>query len=332
MVVLSAAIKAVPGRDHRGGPDGRRARRRLLFRVTSPDDPQHPDRRPDHDHDRHAEDVRHRPHHDRRQLRHRGPGQRDVLAVVRHGQHRPRHRAGRRSCSSASCRWSSTTSSSCGGSVRRDEPPKPSTAAKRVPSTAQLPAAKAIRRLRSASRSRRCVVIVITVLWTIPTFGLFVTSLRPAQDVATTGWWTFFAHPHVHAVATTTPCCSRTGSAPAAVYAATSSTRWPSRSRRRSSRWCWRAMAAYVPGLGAVQGQRRHLLRHLRAAGRAAADGADPAAAAVLRRACTSASVTIFPALHLGGTYVPVWIAHTMFALPLAIFLLHNFIAQLPET
>jgi len=31
-----------------------------------------------------------------------------------------------------------------------------------------------------------------------------------------------------------------------------------------------------------------------------------------------------------GGTYVPVWIAHTIFALPLAIFLLHNFINQLP--
>ncbi len=28
---------------------------------------------------------------------------------------------------------------------------------------------------------------------------------------------------------------------------------------------------------------------------------------------------------------MPLWIAHTMFALPLAIFLLHNFIAQLPR-
>ena len=28
--------------------------------------------------------------------------------------------------------------------------------------------------------------------------------------------------------------------------------------------------------------------------------------------------------------YLPVWIAHTMFALPLAIFLLHNFISEIP--
>jgi alpha-glucoside transport system permease protein len=42
-------------------------------------------------------------------------------------------------------------------------------------------------------------------------------------------------------------------------------------------------------------------------------------------------SVTIFPDLNLGNTYVPLWTAHTMFALPLAIFLLHNFIAQIPR-
>jgi alpha-glucoside transport system permease protein len=42
-------------------------------------------------------------------------------------------------------------------------------------------------------------------------------------------------------------------------------------------------------------------------------------------------SVTIIPNLHLTGTYWPVWLSHTMFAMPLAIYLLHNFIAQLPR-
>lgn len=41
--------------------------------------------------------------------------------------------------------------------------------------------------------------------------------------------------------------------------------------------------------------------------------------------------VTIVPAVDLSGTYAPVWLAHTMFALPLATFLLHNFISQLPR-
>ncbi len=38
-------------------------------------------------------------------------------------------------------------------------------------------------------------VILITILWTIPTFGLLVTSLRPSAEAQTTGWWTIFTNP-----------------------------------------------------------------------------------------------------------------------------------------
>ena len=30
----------------------------------------------------------------------------------------------------------------------------------------------------------------LAVLWTIPTFGLFITSFRPRAEISTTGWWT----------------------------------------------------------------------------------------------------------------------------------------------
>ena len=33
----------------------------------------------------------------------------------------------------------------------------------------------------------------------------------------------------------------------------------------------------------------------------------------------------------LMGTYVPLWLAHTAFALPLAVFIMHNFIVRLPR-
>ena len=41
------------------------------------------------------------------------------------------------------------------------------------------------------------IAIILAILWTIPTFGLFVTSFRPPEDIKTSGWWTFFANPGI---------------------------------------------------------------------------------------------------------------------------------------
>ena len=38
-----------------------------------------------------------------------------------------------------------------------------------------------------------------------------------------------------------------------------------------------------------------------------------------------------FPALGIAGKFAGIWLPHTMFALPLAIYLLHNFMASLPR-
>src|SRR5687768_5290908 len=59
---------------------------------------------------------------------------------------------------------------------------KPTTAAGRV-------------RKRLNSRTATLVSIVIAVVWTIPTFGLFISSFRPEDEIKTTGWWTFFTDP-----------------------------------------------------------------------------------------------------------------------------------------
>ncbi len=43
-------------------------------------------------------------------------------------------------------------------------------------------------------------------------------------------------------------------------------------------------------------------------------------------------TITIFPDLNLSGQAISVWLTHTGFALPFAIFLLHNYIVQLPKS
>ena len=48
---------------------------------------------------------------------------------------------------------------------------------------------------RLTSRGATIASLVIAVLWTIPTLGLFLTSIRPKEDTLRTGWWTIFVDP-----------------------------------------------------------------------------------------------------------------------------------------
>lgn len=45
-------------------------------------------------------------------------------------------------------------------------------------------------RKRLTSRWASLAALVIAALWTIPTFGLLLTSFRPEESLKTTGWWT----------------------------------------------------------------------------------------------------------------------------------------------
>ena len=173
-------------------------------------------------------------------------------------------------------------------------------------------------------------VVILTVLWTLPTFGLAVTSLRPKLDANSNGWWNFFIHPHLtmanynsilfsnsfggggglfpYMVNSLAICIPATlipiGIASMAAYVLA----WV---RFRGSDLIFFTIFALqvvplqmslVPLLQLYSGG-AHLF-----------------------------GVTIFPNLHLSGSYAPIWLSHTMFSLPLAIFLLHNFISQLPES
>jgi alpha-glucoside transport system permease protein len=41
----------------------------------------------------------------------------------------------------------------------------------------------------------RVVLALICLIWMIPTIGLIITSFRPKDEAATTGWWTIFSSP-----------------------------------------------------------------------------------------------------------------------------------------
>jgi alpha-glucoside transport system permease protein len=53
--------------------------------------------------------------------------------------------------------------------------------------------ARAVRVLTKAPM--QVVLIIVALVWLIPTIGLFLTSLMSAQDAAENGWWQIFAEP-----------------------------------------------------------------------------------------------------------------------------------------
>jgi len=172
-------------------------------------------------------------------------------------------------------------------------------------------------------------VIIITILWTIPTFGLLVTSLRPQEVASSTGWWTAFTNPSftlsnysevlnggavIPGGITPYFVNSFVISIPAAIIPLVLA-----------------CMAAY--GLAWVPFRWSNSLFLLIFALQVV-----PLQMALLpllklfNKGWGFGDVTLIPALNVGGSsFVPLWIAHTMFALPLAIFLIHNFISQLPK-
>ncbi len=173
-------------------------------------------------------------------------------------------------------------------------------------------------------------VIGITVLWTIPTLGLLVTSLRPSDVASSTGWWTAFTSAPNFTLQNYSEVInggevipggilpyfinSFVISIPAAIIPLVIA-----------------CMAAY--GLAWVPFRFSNALFLLIFALQVV-----PLQMALLpllklfNKGWGLGDVTLIPPLNVGGSsFVPLWIAHTMFALPLAIFLIHNFIAQLPK-
>ncbi len=194
---------------------------------------------------------------------------------------------------------------------------KPSTAAGRV-------------RQKLSSRVATVIAIVIALFWTIPTFGLLISSFRPANDIKTTGWWTFFSDPQltlenysevlfggsassgqlagyfINSLVITIPAvlfpmaiCSL------AAYALA----WIDFKGRD-----WVYIMIFALQIVPLQMALVPLLRFF-------------------SQGVELFGVQLLPAWGLSGEglFIQVWFAHTCFALPFGVYLLHNFISELPR-
>ncbi|MGV8977129.1 MAG: carbohydrate ABC transporter permease [Cellulomonas sp.] len=174
--------------------------------------------------------------------------------------------------------------------------------------------AAAIARKRATSPIASAIAVLLAVLWTIPTFGLLLSSIRPEKAIKTTGWWTFFSDPQVtldnYRAVLSTEGSSGLGSffinsfvitIPAVLIPI-----------------CLAALAAYA--FAWIDFRGRNFLFVL-----------------VFSLQIVPLQVALLPLLTMyvkagiGGTFWTLWLSHSAFALPLAIFILHNFMKEIPK-
>jgi alpha-glucoside transport system permease protein len=175
----------------------------------------------------------------------------------------------------------------------------------------------------------RIAVIVIVAIWLVPTVGLFISSFRTRSFINSEGWWTAFLRPFAEGQWTFDNYVTVLGQArgfgnafmnsvavsiPATVIPITIA-----------------MFAAYAFSWMEFKG------RYLLFVGVVAmiAVPLHVALIPILRLYQNGAElfgVTIFPALELQGSFPALWLAHTGFGLPLAIYLLRNYVGSLPSS
>ncbi len=177
------------------------------------------------------------------------------------------------------------------------------------------------------SRPGRALIYLLMVVWTIPTFGIAVSSIRPENDVKTTGWWTWFTNPsftleNYRSVLSSAPGDDNMG-------------KFLLNSLRITIPSVMLSvglglLAAYAFSWMVFKG-RDWLFVGIIGLLMVPLQMAFVPLLQLFTGGAHIGTVTIFPDLDIGGTVVGVWIAHTCFGLPFCIFILKNFVSALPK-
>ena len=175
-------------------------------------------------------------------------------------------------------------------------------------------------RSRFGSLPTNLAVIVLTLIWIVPTLGLLVSSFRPFSDIATTGWWTALSPPFHFTLQNykdvldtsnlgTSFLNSLTIAIPATVIPITIA-----------------AFAAYAFAWMKFPGRNLLFL-------------------SLIGLLVVPLQVTLIPILQLftqihipvlapdglNGNFLGIWLAHTGYGLPFSVYLLRNFFGSLPS-
>ena len=161
----------------------------------------------------------------------------------------------------------------------------------------------------------RLSVFLICLLWTIPTLGLLVTSVRDPKNIATTGWWTALLHPfeaNQWTLSNYETVISSDGMGNAFIN----------------------SLIVTIPSVAipiTIAAFAAYAFAWIPFRGRGILFTIVVALLVVPIQMSLIPILQIYSAGNLYGSFLGIWLAHTGFGLPLAIFLLYNFISQLPR-
>jgi len=156
------------------------------------------------------------------------------------------------------------------------------------------------------------VVLGICVLWLIPTAGLLVSSFRPPREVTQTGWWTALSPPPSFTLEN---------------YRQVLGAYHMSRSFLNSL--FITIPATVIPIM--VAAYAAYAFAWMRFRGREVLFTTVVASLVIPLQMTLIPVLRLFTAWGLVGTFPAVWLAHTGYGLPLAIYLLRNFMGALPK-
>jgi alpha-glucoside transport system permease protein len=175
-------------------------------------------------------------------------------------------------------------------------------------------------------------LLIICFVWTLPTFGLLMTSFRDQDVVSKTGWWTILTRPSQ---------ANLTLDNYKQVLSGKKITLVDHNGNRRTvrgdnlNRAFLNSLTVSIPAVAIPI-----LIASFAAYGFAWMDfpGRKILFITVVALLVVPLQIALIPllrdygSLELTGTFLAVWLAHTGFGLPLSVYLMYNYISQLPRS
>jgi alpha-glucoside transport system permease protein len=158
-------------------------------------------------------------------------------------------------------------------------------------------------------------VVLIALIWTLPTIGLLISSFRPPEDLLQTGWWTVLQHPFELTKLSLENYAEVLGA-------------------EGMGQTFLNSLIITIPATVipiAIATFAAYALAWMRFPGR------DWLFTIIVGLMVVPLQMTLIPVLRaynvlgLAGSFLGVWLAHAAYGLPLGVYLLRNYIGSLPR-